>query len=640
MNTSEKEAFSYFSQTYHRLKTLNQPYRDKFDKYDEYYRGYREKTKYPFAYNYSMKKIIPVIYTILSRMMSHLYRTGGDVVVVKPRKSTNVRSAELAGGVLNYQLNNLNAIDFQGGSYMVMLQWILSCLAHGKGIVRAYWRKDEEIMPQRIMLNVPQFDTDNMGNTHMMGMQPRELMIEKPQIVYDGPYIENIPVRHWLPDPEYRSIQQMPCCAHIHTKSLDWLKKMHVAGVYKNVGELGEQAKTIKAGGKVDTAEFKMKLEEIEGAWTIDEIETDRHKGNNLDIIDLYGKYSLSGPIYDVNSKINYKGKEDEVICTIANYDTVIKLEKTKYGVKPFFDIGAHINMTRYWDIGVIELVGDILEAYDNIVNLRIQNSMMKVNTMIKVLIESDIDPAALTWKPFGVIPVDSMGDIEMFDSPDYNAQVFREQIDFFENVIQDITGIYGYTKGVTPSRQEHVGTIYSLQAVGEARIKLLMLTMDYMGFRPLLKYMMVLNMYNLPSGFEFRIGGRQGENQFARIFGPDLHIDYDFEAKYASMEPALAKEMRLQQLLQYAQIWQQDPSVNNYELKRAVFEMMDFPQPDRFLRDPREVAQMQEQAEMKAMIPKLGELASKEKIQTQKSQTEIVKALLTQTAGEKKEKK
>ena len=405
MNEKEKEAYSYFIQSYHRLKDLNQPYRDKFDKYDEHYRGYRNPNKYPFAYNYSMRKIIPVIYTILSNIMSHIYRTGGDIVAVKPRKSANVEGADLVSGVLNYQLQNLNDVDFQGGSYMIMLQWILSTLVHGKGIVRAYWRKDEQLMPKRLMLRIPQFNIDNMGNTYIEGEEPREVMIEQMQIMYDGPYIENIPVRHWLPDPEYRSIQQMPCCAHIYTKSIDWLKKMQIAGMFKNVGELGKHTELVKSSGPVDTAEFKMKSEEIEGAWTVAEIETDRHKANNLDIIDLFGKYSLGGAIYDIDSKINWKGKEDEVICTIANYDTVIKLEKTRYGVKPFFDIGCHINLTRYWDIGVIELVKDILEAYDNIVNLRVQNSMMKVNEFSsKRRMKYAIDPY-IHLGPFAVDP-------------------------------------------------------------------------------------------------------------------------------------------------------------------------------------------------------------------------------------------
>lgn len=627
MNQQEKEAYKYFYQSYTRLKDLNQPYRDKFDKYDEYYRGYREDTNYPFAYNYSYNKIIPIIYTVLSRMMSHLYR-GNDIVVVKPRRSADIERADIIAGVLNYQLNNLNDVDFQGGSYMVMLRWILSALVHGKGIVRAYWRKEERVLPKRIEVQVPIIETGPDGMAYVAGYDPREIMYDEPQIIYDGPYIENIPVRQFLPDPEYRSIQKMPCVAHIYKKSYEWLKRMQAEGVYKNVSEVGKVLSAIR-GGSVDVEEFQQTLKNIEDAYTIEEIETDRHKAENIDIIDLYGKYALGGPMIDLDSGITFKGKEEEIVCTIANYDTVIKLEKAKYGVKPFFDIGAHINMHRYWDIGVIELIKDIQEAYNNLANLRLHNSMMKVNTMIKVLADSDIDPRSLVWKPFGIIPVDDMDEVQLFETPDYSSHTYNEQIQFFESIIQDVTGIYDYSKGVTPERQEHVGTIYSIQAVAEARIRLLLLTMDYMGIRPLLKYMMVLNTYNLPSGFEFRITGKGQQTQFARVFGSDLHIDYDFEAKYAAMEPALAKENRIQQLLQYAQIWQQDPTVNHYEFKRAILELTDMANPDRFLRDPQEVAREMQEQEMKQLIPQIGQMAFQQKMQREQNQVEIAKALL-----------
>jgi hypothetical protein len=169
------------------------------------------------------------------------------------------------------------------------------------------------------------------------------------------------------------------------------------------------------------------------------------------------------------------------------------------------------------------------------------------------------------------------------------------------------MTGIYDYSKGVTPERQEHVGTMYSVQSVAQNRIKLLLMTMDYMGIRPLLKYMMLLNTYHLPSGFEYRISGKPqpGQGQgFGRAFGSDMHIDYDFEAKYASMDPALAKEARVSQLLQYSQIWQQDPYVNHYQFKKAILELTDMANPERFLNDPQQVQKMLEEQYMKELIP------------------------------------
>ena len=374
MNEQELTAYDYFMQTYYRLRDLNSPYRDNFDKYDEYYRGYRSDSDYPFAYNYSFNRMISVIYTVIGNFMSHLYRDD-DLVVVKPKRSSDINRAEVVSGVLNHQLNNMNSVDFQGGSYMVFLQWFLSSLVFGKGIVRAYWRKEERTMPVRKEIMIPKMGFSPSGEVYLAGEEMREIIYNETQIAYDAPYLENVPVRQFLPDPEYRSIQKMPACGHIYTKSLEWAKGMERAGEFRNVSEIGRGNADYKnakgGGGSVDVKEFVQHSLDIEDAWTIEEITTERHKANDIDFIDIYGKYRLDGD------------REEEVVCTIANYDTVVKLKKVQYGVKPFFDIGAHINLHRYWDIGMVELMADVQEAYSNLSNLRMHDAMMKVNTML-----------------------------------------------------------------------------------------------------------------------------------------------------------------------------------------------------------------------------------------------------------------
>jgi hypothetical protein len=154
-------------------------------------------------------------------------------------------------------------------------------------------------------------------------------------------------------------------------------------------------------------------------------------------------------------------------------------------------------------------------------------------------------------------------------------------------------------------------------------------MTIDYMGIRPLLKYMMTLNTFHLPSGFEYRVSGQNQRQGFGRAFGSDLHLNYDFEAKYASMDPALSKEARVSQLLQYAQIWQGDPTVNHYEFKRAILELIDWANPDRFLNDPKQVQQMLEQQYMRELLPQMGQIEAQQTMQREQNQVEMGKALL-----------
>jgi hypothetical protein len=72
------------------------------------------------------------------------------------------------------------------------------------------------------------------------------------------------------------------------------------------------------------------------------------------------------------------------------------------------------------------------------------------------------------------LIPVEDMNDVEPLITPDMTQTgVFREQEEFFKSTIEDMTGMYRYNMGATPTRQENVGTMYSLQAMGESRVKL-----------------------------------------------------------------------------------------------------------------------------------------------------------------------
>jgi len=197
-------------------------------------------------------------------------------------------------------------------------------------------------------------------------------------------------------------------------------------------------------------------------------------------VIEGYGRiiFPEDDSAYEVGSGYKIKGKESEAIVHIGNYTTLLSVQKNKSEIRPFFDIGCYHNPELYWDIGVINLGKAVQEQYNNLGNLRLQNAMMLVNQMLKVNMNADIDPSYLVWKPFGLIPVEEMTDVEPLVTPDLSGGgIFREQEAFFEEVLSDMIGIYPYNMGQTPDRQERVGTIYSLQSMGEARTRLLMMT-------------------------------------------------------------------------------------------------------------------------------------------------------------------
>lgn len=632
----EKHAFEHFLKMYQQQYDLNSFYRESYDTDLEYYLGYRDKDRYPLAYNNSYNILLARVYNVLSKMMEQLYQGGtDDFVGVRARKSSDIERASRVKGLLQSQMELLNNIDKSGGSYMFNFQWLFNALTFGKGIAKVYWRKEERIAPRRISVPIPIFE-----NGQLVDMITRSIVVEEPQIVYDAPYAEVLHNKLFVPHPHYRDIQLMPGVFCVYKRSLDYVKTMAEKGVYnlKNLKKLGwaskEDSRLESSYATEDADEAIAKSLGIEGAITFEQMSSEYYTPN-IDIVEGYGRFIFPEDEvpYEVGSGVKIKGKESEAIVHLGNYKTLLSIQKNKYGKRPFFDIGAYYHPELYWDYGIIRLGRQLQESYNLLANTRLQNSLMMVNQMLKVRDDADIDPESLVWKPFGIVPVEEMDDVMPLEVNDASqSNVFTEQEQFIESVISDITGVYPYNLGQTPPRQEHVGTVYSLQSMGEARTKLLLMTMDYQGFQPFLRYMMLLNTWHLPDNFEARIADKQGD-QFTPLFSGDIHPDYDFTVRYTSLEPALGKQFRAQQLLQLAQLWAESPWLQQYEWHKAIMQLMDIRNTDKYLKSPEQLQQeMQQQAQQAAQMELMGAAMQdqmKGNEQQREMQRDVVKGLM-----------
>ena len=596
MNKKDTEIFRHLMARYKDQWDRNQYARDNYDEDLEYYLGYRNKTNYPLAYNETFNRILPIIYTILSRFMDQMFQTS-NIVSVRPRKSKDVLGASAAEATLNFQLENLNSCDMQGGAYLTFMKMFFNILTFGKGISKVYWRKDERITPRRVSYEQPNFD--RLGN--FQGMDQLDSVNQEMQTTYDGPYMEVLHNKTFVPHPQYRNIQQMPAVFLVYKKSIDHLHKMAKQKKYKNMNEIGWDSGD-GAGNEVrDSNEAFIRSLRLEGGLTQEEIRDDIISPE-VDIIECYTKLIMKDNPYEVGSGYKIKGEEKEAIVHIGNYRTILSIQENPYGVRPLFDAGCYMQPELYWDLGMIRLTKGLQEQINNLGNLRMQNAMMLVNNMIKVRSDADIDPNALTWRPFGIVPVEEMDDVQPLTVPDYNGQIFQEQEKFYESTIQDLTGMYAYNMGQTPTRQERVGVVHSISSMGEARAKLMLMSIDYTFMRPLLKHLMLLNTYHLPSGFEYRVfnGDKQ---EFGQIQANQIHPEYDFMARYTSMEPALGKQFRAQQLLQMAGMWQENPWINQHQMIKTIAELLDIHEADSLIKTPEQFKQEREQEQKQEMM-------------------------------------
>ena len=615
MTEQDREIFKSLMSRYKYNYDANYKTRQNYDEDLEYYIGYKNPQQTPLAYNESFNRILPVIYTILSRFMDQMFQSG-NVVSVKPRTSRSLNASKGVEGLLNFQMENLNDCDQAGGAYLTLYKWFFNMLTFGKGITKTYWRKEERISPLRQPIPVPKMD--RFGN--FQGWDVIDNMKMEMQTVYDGPYTEVLHNKCFLPDPEYKSIQQMPAVFLVYKRSIDYIRRMIDKGIYRREALDGLGWET----GQEDSEEAYCKSLEIEGYQTAADMDDDRWTGD-VDILECYTKMIIEDEPYEIGSGIKIKGKEEEVICHIGNYKRILSLQRNVYGTRPLYDMGCYLQPELYWDIGLVRLTKGIQEQVNNLANLRLQNISMGINSMMRVDPNWQGDPGSLVWRPFGLIEA-AQGEIAPLIIPDHAQGMFMEQEAFFKDTIQDLMGMYDYNMGATPNRQERVGVVYGIQAMGEARAKLMLMTADYQGLRPWLKYLMLLNTFHLPNGFEYRISAGD-QNQFSRIFSGDIHPEYDFAARYTSMEPALGKQARLQQLMNLAQIMLQNPWINQYQWWKTIFELGDIREAEVMLKTPQQFMQEQQAQQQAQMMGAQMQLQAEKMKQQWETEGSIVKS-------------
>jgi hypothetical protein len=173
---------------------------------------------------------------------------------------------------------------------------------------------------------------------------------------------------------------------------------------------------------------------------------------------------------------------------------------------------------------------------------------------------------------------------------------------------------------GQTPNRQERVGVVQSISSMGEARAKLMLMSIDYTFMRPLLNHLMLLNTHHLPSGFEYRVSNKN-QNEFGKIWGDQIHPNYDFKARYTSMEPALGKQFRAQQLLQMAGMWQENPWINQHQMIKTIAELLDIHEAESLIKSPEQFQKEKEDQQKQEMMMEGAKMQAEQQGKMQRDQ-------------------
>lgn len=458
------------------------------------------------------------IETITPRIQNAIFG-GPEVWTVKPTGDEDVEKARKNEILLNYQSDRMDM-------YTVSGEVIRDGLVYGTGFSKLYWCRDFE--PVITIESTPYIDPE--GNVAEYTHYKKGF-----SAVYDGPKNERIAIDDLFIDPNATKLSNARFVIHRTWRTLDYLKKKQLEGVYENIDSIKPMATTAvyEESGKPKKEQSSDKL------------------AQEVEVLEFFGQFDIDND-----------GYLESCIITVANRSTVIrqKMNMLPGAGYPFFSFCPIPTSGSVYGMSILEPIDKIQDALNKRTNQIADNIDLIINKMWKINRYAGIDEDQLVSAAGGFVEVNSMTDLEPIETPDIVPSVSME-VARFENKIQKALGTYDVARGELPNRQETATTTIALQNVAEIRFKTMALTFDRTYLRNLGKYQLRLNKKYMSPQMQIRImnndalyleGNEQG---FATITKEDILEDPDIMAVGATTEVGFSKEAQLRQIAQFLQI-------------------------------------------------------------------------------------
>jgi hypothetical protein len=332
-------------------------------------------------------------------------------------------------------------------------------------------------------------------------------------------------------------------------------------GFYKNVSEVGGY---------------------LESMMNVDQFK--RERLTNIGIMDEYG-FDADRKIIEV---VEYWDKDK--IYTIGARKVILKEEDNPFdGLLPFV-------MARYvpiqhelYGIGIPEIALDLQEELNTVRNQRMDNVNLIINRMFIANKYADINLDQLVSYPGNVILTNDINAIKDLDTRDITKSAYMEE-EIIKNDLDNATGEFMYLRGAPPERRETATGIVRLQQAGTARFDTIVKLLEFTVVRHIAKMALWLDYQFLPKEELQKIIGdedydRLGSEKFYEQPIDVMLKQYNFQPMGSST--TAVKEVRIQQTMQAYSLFNQDPQIDQTELKKMVLDALDIKNQSKLLLQP-----------------------------------------------------
>jgi hypothetical protein len=408
-------------------------------------------------------------------------------------------------------------------------QWVWSWVTTGLGYLK--WRWDKRFVTYRdvekfVQEGIPKYVNDEEGNIiEVPTVSVREQEVKKTDKVFDGPILEFIPVEDVVViGPDICDVDGSDAVIHRSFMTASEMWTLVDRGIFdedavKAVIDSGKDYKSGSNGGNLKQARANSDSANVDRDYELDRYE----------VLESYVKMDVDG-----------SGINSDVVVWV-HYGTGEILRATylhrinKKGMRPFAVSVFHkrSGTNQNMPVGLIEMLHPISKEMDAMHNMRIDFGMISTMPFGFYRASSSLDPKTIEMEPGKLFPLDNPQADVYFPNLGNRTVFGLQEENALNNMVERMTGISDLSLGAMSGRQGATRTATGTRAlVSESNTNLdIPLKRLNRGWKRALLYLLYMLQQRTPKGYEFRILGPNGVEEFKRLHNiEDISGEFDIE--------------------------------------------------------------------------------------------------------------
>lgn len=514
-------------------KSFQQPYLTKFEEYYKMYRSYKDPDQFREGRS---NLFIPYVFHIVETETPRIVNTLVNTRPFVQTQPLGYPADERAARAKKMDL----LLDYQ---FQVRIRFVTrladvakTALMYGTAITRQGWRYEKRDVPIRRPVRLAGLDTGT-----------RERAYES-KVIYDDPFVRNVPLWDFLFDPSSVTIEEARYCAEREWMDYaDVLQLERSLGVkFKNLTELKDSSRG-NAGMDAENP--------------------------HLSSVGLSGGTQSNRKAIEM---VHYWTGEWYII--VANDKFVLLSDESPYdhGKIPYSKWIDTPVPNEFYGIGEIESVEDLQEELNVTRNQRIDNVSLIINKMFTIVRGAMIDPQQLITRAGGFIEVDDQTDVQELKFTDVTSEAYNEE-DRIKSDMDRVTGVNDTTRGSEGSRRETATTMSILANAGAERFKLKVALIAYGGMTDMINQVIRLNQQFLTTERQAMILGKDGAVTGDTVTLDDILGEWDIIAIGSAIEAAVNTDIQQANITNLYSLLKDNPFLNQEEFVKNILEVFKF---------------------------------------------------------------